>query len=251
MMNNSRKMMNQRKHLSENRKKKKSTDGWSWFERVKIPAGDETKPIAQFNNSVDFSAVTPDGGNIVTGGMSVGEALDALNEEDDEDIKSILAIYLQDTLVEYLNLSKDIKDLESRFYSLTRSNHKPEAWLLPTIREKKEKRDKLIKDIYNELPDGVTIDDLLCELQKMWSVGKKRTLTDKELNRIQNQPDRGKIKPNVGQLFRFYSFIPTKYRVKKVDNNLVYYCVDGRSDEKIISLDDFNKYKETGTIWYI
>lgn len=78
--------------ISEDKKKrrKRKNGGWSWFERVhsnKIPQGDNTIPISTFNNSVDFGAITPDGGNLVgadgNGGMGVGEALDELNKYDD------------------------------------------------------------------------------------------------------------------------------------------------------------------------
>ena len=57
--------------------------------------------------------------------------------------------------------------------------------------------------------------------------------------------------PRVGQRFRYYSFVPATYEVKKVENNIVYYSVVGEEYLSKISIDDFLDEKKNNNIWYV
>lgn len=236
------------------KKKKKQSSGWSWFERVKIPAGDETIPIAQFNNSVNYGGVTPDGGNLVTGGMGVGESLEEQNEEP-RDIETILAIHLQDKLLEHKKLKDDLKDLERRYYSLIRAKKEPAPYLLPTIKEKRKQLEKVDLEITKAIPSNLTINYLLTTLIKLMEYGTKQGLVDRELKEIENVArinDLTYKKPRIGQEFKFYSFNPTRYIVKKVDDNLVYYDVYGNSSTRYsLPIEEFDQHRKDGIIRYI
>lgn len=242
----------------EKRKRKKKSDGWSWFERVKINPGDETIPLATFNNSVDFNAATSDGGNLVGAncGMSMGEALDVLDNLDDKSLGELLALYYKDILSEYVDVRSRKNRAGNTKFSLQGGGYKPSGEINRVYRQSKDRKTEIENSLVAKLPDGYDIKKLAQIYQKLAQNGGIRDLTEYEIKDVENallQAQYDKFKPSENQLFRFsdkFSYIKP-FVVDKVDKNIVYYRVDGGYYQQQMDLGEFLELKKQGKIKYI
>ena len=246
------------------KKRKKNSTGWSWFERVKgIPMGDETIPLSTFNNSVDFGAVTADGGNLVGAdggaGMSVGEALDELNALDEirqdyanqpKNTDELLVLYYKDILEKYDEIQNNLRRLQKEKYALKNSGNQAPNSTEGAIKRAKEQ----LKDLERKIDKHLDIKSLLKLYRKIDKRTLRQEISREDLEYVRDYLstlERDSKKPMIGQRFKYRTYIPTVYVVKKVDDNLVYYSVEGQDFERTYPLDEFIKDSENGTIQYM
>ena len=245
---------------------KKKSSGWSWFERVKgIPMGDETVPLQRFNNSVDFGALTADGGNVVTAdsgagaGMSVGEALDELNALDEirqeyanqpKNIDELLVLYYKDILEKYKEIKANLRRLQKEKYALKNSGGKASNSTEGAIKRYKEQ----LKDLERRIDKNLDVNALIKTMERMGERDLRQEISREDLEYVRDyitRLERDSKKPMIGQRFKYRTYVPTIYAVKKVDDDFVYYSVEGKEYTETYPLEQFIKDKEEGTIHYV
>lgn len=249
--------------LDEQKKKnrKKKSTGMSWYERVKIQPGDERPSIDRFNNSVNFQAISPEGANIVsTDGSGMGATASAgggmgesLQEDNGKSREELIARYYSPVLDEYAKLRDYVRDAGKKYYSLKTDGYDPSGELYKNYKAKRDRMTAIEVRFGELIPADIKFRDILKIYDKLAHSQTNMGLTDEEVNQVKNifsQAKIDKLTPSKNQLFKF-SYAPKRYLVDKVENNIVYYIVDGGDYRSEIPLDEFIKKFKSGEIYYL
>ena len=242
--------------ITEKKKKRrgKKSDGWSWFERVNV--GDLEATNSVFNNSVNFSAMSPDGGSSIgtgtQGGMSMGEAIENLMREDmNAPEEELLSIYFDADLKAIEIAKKHLIELNKEYFAIKKSGGVPDNALVGYKRKAERDEDIARKLLRAKLPEDVDLDSLLKHHRKV----EPRTLTTNEISYIEEyllnrKKETSEKKPIVGARFKHAS-CPIVFLVDNYDENLVYYKSEQGSYRDSFPIDTWNKMIENGDVRYL
>lgn len=109
-----------------------------------------------------------------------------------------------------------------------------------------------LKNIQQRLPIGVNLNSLIKIYRKM-SVEElnNHNANEDEINAYLDELKLKSKQPPIGQRFRFNSYLPYACEVVKIENNLVYYKIEGKDFEKTYPLKYFIEEKEKNKLYYV